>query len=301
MGFNIGKFFKTVERKVTRPIGAQVKRSGQDVAGVLDNKYVKGAAAIGLAATGVGAGASAAILATSGAVAGAAKRGGNLRTAATGAATGAAAAAAASGAKALLMKGGARRGVAAIGGRAKDAATSEVKKIAAPVLVNKAKHEPSPLDGGGPPDRRYGWERNAQGEWYHPDDAKPASSDAERNAENPATVLRPWLDAVRARGGYQQMMDTYNQDERNSIEFRRRINETHKRLSMLNVNRDKPTVETVEMMDKIAQLPTVDVVASPDAALASEAPAAAPWQKLLPWILLAVLALLLLSGKKSQG
>lgn len=64
--------------------------AGHAVGEVANNKWAKLAAAAALAATGVGAGASAAILGTMGAAGGALHRGGGLRDAAIGGATGAA-------------------------------------------------------------------------------------------------------------------------------------------------------------------------------------------------------------------
>ena len=76
-------------KNVGRAISKGVKDVGHTVGKVADNKYVKGAVAAGLAATGVGAPASAAIMAGMGAAGGAMKPGGGLRSAARGAGTGA--------------------------------------------------------------------------------------------------------------------------------------------------------------------------------------------------------------------
>lgn len=83
---------------------SSIKGTGHTVGKIASSKITKGILATGLAATGVGAGASAAIMATTGAAGGALKKGGGLRQAARGAAVGAATGAAAGVAGKFLPK-----------------------------------------------------------------------------------------------------------------------------------------------------------------------------------------------------
>lgn len=72
-----------------KAVGKGITGVAHGVGDALDNKWTKAALAAGLAATGVGAPAAAAIMAGSGLAGGALKRGGNLGTALKGGATGA--------------------------------------------------------------------------------------------------------------------------------------------------------------------------------------------------------------------
>jgi hypothetical protein len=133
LGFSLKKIVKNVGRSVSKAVkdtGKQLVRTGHQAGKIIDNKYVKGAVAAGLAVTGVGIPASAAIMGTMGAAGGALKKGGGLKEAVRrgyqGAATGA---------------------IAATGGKL-------VRAGASRILKRKAGTAPNPLETAPLPETR---------------------------------------------------------------------------------------------------------------------------------------------------